>query len=218
MTTKAVSAPTQRGFLRPRNIVLTVAGLALVAAMALDTTVVEIGADSASRAQGFSAQTYGPQEFPRIQTAIEGKAADAVALATQIAQDKDAAVAAHGTPSGVGPVMAVTFTGVAGEARSGVYTVAIDGMPEGTNVRVQTGPAINGTELRDAPGDIAFGQFTNQIEYQNAGAALNDEMKRQVLEGVDTTALTGKTIEVTGVFRLINPKNWLVTPVRMAVR
>ena len=42
---------------------------------------------------------------------------------------------------------------------------------------MQTGPAINGTDLRDAPGEIKFGQFTNQIEYQNAGAALNNAMK-----------------------------------------
>ena len=82
---------------------------------------------------------------------------------------------------------------------------------------MQTGPAINGTELRDAPGTIEFGQFTNQIEYQNAGAALNDEMKKQVLAGVNTANLNGKTITVTGAFRLINPKSWLVTPVRMSV-
>jgi predicted lipoprotein len=38
------------------------------------------------------------------------------------------------------------------------------------------------------------------------------------LTGVDTSALTGKTVEVTGAFRLINPKNWLITPVRLAVK
>ncbi len=72
-------------------------------------------------------------------------------------------------------------------------------------VRVQTGPAIMGTDLRDATGTIAFGQFTNQIEYQNAGSALNKQMKNDVLSKVDTTNLTGKTVSVVGVFQLTDP-------------
>ncbi len=39
-----------------------------------------------------------------------------------------------------------------------------------------------------------------------------------MLANVDTSALTGKTIAVVGVFKLINPKNWLVTPVRLEVQ
>ncbi len=73
-------------------------------------------------------------------------------------------------------------------------------------IRVQTGPAVNGTELRDATGEIQFGQFKNQIEYQNAGAALNNEMKKQVLQCVDVENLNGKTVSVVGVFKVVNPK------------
>jgi predicted lipoprotein len=43
-------------------------------------------------------------------------------------------------------------------------------------------------------------------------------MKEQVLAGIDNSALTGKSIEVTGAFTLINPKNWLVTPVELKVQ
>ncbi len=43
-------------------------------------------------------------------------------------------------------------------------------------------------------------------------------MKKQVLASVDTANLTGKTIKVVGVFRLLNPKNWLVTPVKLDVQ
>ena len=90
--------------------------------------------------------------------------------------------------------------------------------PTDVKIRVQTGPAINGTELRDATGTVQFGQFTNQIEYQNAGSALNNEMKQSVLAAIDTNALAGKTVNVVGAFRLINPKSWLVTPVRLEVQ
>jgi predicted lipoprotein len=43
-------------------------------------------------------------------------------------------------------------------------------------------------------------------------------MKKQVLEGVDVDNLVGKTVSVTGVFKLVNPKNWLVTPVGFEVK
>ncbi|RVA35667.1 DUF2291 family protein, partial [Mesorhizobium sp. M7D.F.Ca.US.004.03.1.1] len=118
----------------------------------------------------------------------------------------------------VGPVISVKFSGVVGEGKSGIYKVAVDGVPDTLMIRVQTGPAINGTELRDATGKITFGQFTNQIEYQDAGSALNNEMKKEVLAKLDTNALTGKTISVVGAFKLVNPKSWLVTPVSLEVK
>ena len=86
-------------------------------------------------------------------------------------------------------VYSTTFTGTVGEGQAGIYDVAIEGMPKNVTVRIQTGPAINGTELRDATGNYGFGQFTNQIEFQDAGAALNEEMKKQVLDPVDPSML-----------------------------
>ena len=83
---------------------------------------------------------------------------------------------------------------------------------------MQTGPAITGTDLRDATGKIAFGQFSNQIDYQNAGSALNKEMKLQVLSKIGTSNLTGKTISVVGVFELTDPNDWVVTPVKLTVQ
>jgi predicted lipoprotein len=192
--------------------------IVLIGAMALDTKVVVIGSGEDVSERAFSPEQFGREMFPQIRESVMGRAVDAVTLAEAIAADKAAAGEQYGVKGGVGPVMPVRFTGVAGEARSGVYTVKVKGVPEEIVIRVQTGPAINGTDLRDATGTISFGQFTNQIEYQDAGSGINNEMKRQVLAKIDTKNLTGKTISVVGVFRLINPKNWLVTPVEMSVQ
>src|SRR5690606_25837565 len=116
-------------------------------------------------------------EFPKVQADVEARAVDAPTLAAAIAADKDGAAKQYGVAAGVGPVMAVKFTGVVGEGKSGIYNVAVPDIGEVPRIRVQTGPAINGTDLRDATGKITFGQFKNQIEYQNAGSALNNEMK-----------------------------------------
>ncbi|SES36089.1 Predicted lipoprotein [Tranquillimonas rosea] len=216
MTSQATAS--RRGGPGKGTLIASAAAVVLVVAMALDTTVVEIGSEQASQDQGFNAESFGEERFPEIQAGIRDRAVPAEQLAAAIAEDKAAAGEEYGTPGGIGPIMPVTFTGTAQDAKSGVYTFDVPNVPEELTIRVQTGPAINGTDLRDAPGDIEFGQFRNQIEYQNAGAALNTEMKEQVLADIDTANLSGKSVTVTGVFKLINPNNWLITPVEMSVQ
>lgn len=192
--------------------------LLVLGAMVLDTTVVPIGSEQDLRQQAFDPDRYGAEQFPRIRDLVIARAPDAVALATDLAADKKAATEKFGTPATTGAVMPVKLTGVVGEGKSGIFALAVEGLPEGTKVRVQTGPAINGTDLRDIAGDIAFGQFKNQIEYQNAGAGINRAMATDVLDGLDRASLPGKTVSVTGAFMLINPKNWLITPVAFEVQ
>ena len=215
-TTGTLSASASRA--TRRKAITAIAMVVLVGAIAIDTKVVTIGGEEDLRQQAFDPDRFGQQEFPRIQEYVAGKAPEAEALARELAADKSAAIAAHGTMAGAFPVMPVTFTGTVGAGKSGIFSVAVKGLPEGTGVRVQTGPAINGTELRDITGDIAFGAFKNQIEYQNAGAGINRAMTAAVLDGLDREALTGRTITVTGAFTMINPRNWLVTPVALEVQ
>lgn len=212
-TAPKAPAPSRRGLLIGAGL-----AAAVLVVMALDTTVVHVGSEADIRAQAFSPDTYGTGEFPRIQAFVTEKAVDAATLAPAVLADKDAAATQYGTPASTGAIMFVTLSGVVGEAKSGVYTLAVEGVPEDITVRVQTGPAINGTDLRDAPGDIAFGQFKNQIEYQDAGSGINRAMKAAILDGIDTANLTGKTMQVTGAFRLINPKNWMITPVEVTIQ
>lgn len=205
-------APSRRGL----YLSLTL-GVLVLGAIALDTTVVQVGSEADNRQQAFSADAYGTAEFPRIQAFVQERAVDAVELAEALAADQGAAVAAYGTPASTGAIFSVRATGVAGQPRAGVYPLEVEGLPEGLTLRVQTGPAINGTDLRDAPGDIAFGSFKNQIEYQDAGSGINRAMAAAVLTPIDTAELSGRTITVTGAFRLINPANWLITPVALEV-
>ncbi|MGR7921450.1 DUF2291 family protein [Zobellella sp. An-6] len=190
----------------------------LVSAMALDTKVIVLGSDQDIRQQAFSPDAYGLQEFPRIRHHILENAVDARVLWEDIQLDKAAAGQKYGVSVGAASVIPVSFSGTVGSGNAGIYYVDVEGMPDGQKIRIQTGPAIHGTDIRDATGTIEFGQFKNQIEYQDVGAALNRAMKDEVLASIDTSSLTGKTVEVTGVFKLINTNNWLVTPVRLEVK
>lgn len=214
----AIAAPKALTSSRKSLYLSGAIALAVVAAIGLNTTVVRIGSEADVRQQVFSPDAFGEAEFPRIKSFVTEKALDAATIAPEVLSDKVAAGKKYGTVSSTGAIMMVRVTGVLGESKAGNYDLAVDGMPADIKVRVQTGPAINGTDLRDAPSDIEFGAFKNQIEYQDAGSGINRAMKKAVLDGIDTTSLTGKTVEVVGTFRLGNPKNWLITPVSVVVK
>ena len=212
------AAPIRRIKPRTRLVVLSAAAVLLLAAMVFDTRIVRIGSGADTPHGAFSAAEYGKATFPKVQAAIVERAVEAKTLAAAIDKDRAAAAKDYGVEAGAGTQMPVKFTGVVGKGDSGVYDVAVEGVPATVAIRVQTGPAINGTDLRDATGTISFGQFVNQIDYQNAGSALNKEMKKQVLAKIDAGALTGKTVAVVGAFHLTDPKTWLVTPVKLDVQ
>jgi len=201
-----------------RPIVASAALIVVLIAMAVSTKVVRINSAANDSPGSFGAADYGNSEFPKVQAAIERRAVSASTLASAIAKDSAAAAKRYGTETSAGPEFPVKFSGAVGNGDFGTYTVSVSGVPKSIVIAVQTGPAIMGTDLRDATGTINFGQFTNQIEYQNAGSALNKSMKKAILSKLETDKLKGKTISVVGAFQLSDPKSWLVTPVKLDVR
>ncbi len=216
-TTSTLAAP-RRDKTRVRAAVAAALAVALAAAMALDTTWVRSGGAADVPPGTFSPLAYGQKTFPAVQKAILSRAVPAPVLAVAIAKDPAAAAKQYGVESGIGVEYPVSFTGTLGDGDFGNYDVRVDGMPDAPRIALQTGPAIMGTDLRDATGTIQFGQFTNQIDYQNAGSALNKEMKKQVLSKLDTTDLKGRTVSAVGVFQLADSAKWLVTPVSLEVK
>lgn len=214
----ATDASARRGVSRrTRQGIFAAIVVVVIAFLVLGTRVVPMDGEQPVAEGAFDAETYGPENFPAVQEGVIERAVDTATLAEALASDQSAAESEYAVESSGGPVFSVTMSGTFGEGGSGILDFHVDGLPDDLTVRVQTGPAINGTELRDATGEIVFGQFTNQIDFQNAAAALNEEMKAQVLDGVDVADLEGRTATVTGAFTLINPEMWLVTPVHLEV-
>lgn len=202
---------------RKRAAVVALVTVVLLAAIALDTKMVKISSAENVTEQGFSPEAYGAKTFPEIRQYVVSHAVDAATLYAALKADRQAATGKYGVGSPM-PVFSVSASAVAGESKSGIYDLKIAGLPDEVRVRLQTGPAINGTELRDASGTLQFGDFKNQIEYQNAGSAINRAMKASVLEPLKGENLQGKTVNVVGVFRLLTPTSWLITPVSLEVK
>ncbi len=219
MTPPAKDVADRRAASRRRNLIVRIAvPVAVIIAIALGTHVVSDKSALASGPKTFSAASFGKANFAKVQAAITKRAAPAAVLATAVKANQTSAVKKYGidVAGAPGPELCVRLTGVAGAAQDGIYTLKVAGLPASLIVRVQTGPAINGTDLRDASGLFTFGQFTNQIDYQNAASALNTELKTQVLAKVDPQNLKGKTVTLVGAFQLINPNGWLITPATMS--
>ena len=206
-----------------RSLIAPVVILVLLAAMALNTKFVSATDDQEAN-KAFSAAEWAAENYePVVVPWIEQNAVDAPDLFDAIAADVDAAGEEYGArPSATSAwAFPVQFTGVAGEVQpiNGQMAVEIEGMPADAQVFVQMGPAISGSALRDVTGEVEFGMFTNQTEYQTVGLELNNLAKAAVLDGIDAASLAGKTITVEGAFGYASasPNKWLVVPVRLEV-
>jgi len=145
---------------------------------------------------------------------------EAIDLATLLADlEAGAEESEFGNTSGASSAYAfpVTFTAVAGELKAPILPVTVDGVPKGTTVQIQVGPAVSGTALRDVTGTVDFNDFANQLDYQNAAGELNNRVKTEVLEQFDAVAAQGKTIVVTGAFLRVNPSLVSVVPISIEV-
>lgn len=205
---------------RRGRVITTIVVVLVVLAAALSTKIVSNDSPTLAGPTAFDAKSYGEKNFPEIVKYVDDKAVEATKLATALQADPGAATQyGVASSSGVGAVVPVEFTGTVGPAdQTGLPVVTVPGVPAGFVIHVQFGPAINGTDLRDATGKVTLNDFENQIQYQNAGAALNDQVKSQVLAKLQGQDLTGKTVAVKGVVTIINPQNWTVTPTSVEVQ
>lgn len=218
-SSRTPAGPGRRPARRGRIVTAVVVVLVVLAAV-LNTKVVSNDSKELVGPKAFDPKSYGAEQFPKVATYVSGKAVSATELATALQADPTAAKK-YGVASstGIGAVVPVSFTGTVGAAdQTGLPVVTVPGVPAGFLVHVQLGPAINGTDLRDASGDVSLNDFENQIQYQDAGAALNDQLKAKVLAPLAGQDLTGKTIAVEGVTTLINPQSWNVTPTSVKVQ
>jgi predicted lipoprotein len=199
-------------------MVLAVLGLAVVVFAAMSVKVVSIE-EAASAEQGdFDPAEYAAERYDDIAAYVEDNAIELPALLTQLEGGADEAELGNTSGASSAYAFPVTFTAVAGAVTPPVLPVTVEGLPEGTVVQVQVGPALNGTALRDVSGTVSFNEFTNQLEYQQVATELNNRVREEVLAEFDAAAAGGRTVTVTGAFLRVNPQLVSVVPVSIEVQ
>lgn len=109
--------------------------------------------------------------------------------------------------SGVGRVIELDKASLMGMAL--IDTEPFDGVAD---LKMQIGPVISGTALRDALPFIQFGDVTNQMEFASISRELHNRVKQEVLASRDLDALIGTEIYFVGAFSLDTLENVTITP------
>jgi predicted lipoprotein len=100
---------------------------------------------------------------------------------------------------------------------AGVALLEIAAPGDNGEVLLQLGPVIKTSAVRDALRFVNFGDFTNQVDYANISREINLRVKEKIVAPLDKAALTGKTVEILGVFAHEAGSPILITPVRLTV-
>lgn len=211
----------KRLFGLPKPVVVGIPILAFVVAAVFSVTPLTAGAGGGSGPAAFDAASYAKGAYSKtVLPYITANAVDLSTLLADLSTDAAAAEKKYGHDAGAGSQFSfpITTTAVAGKVENGLLPLTLATPPAKFTVFMQIGPAINGTALRDVTGKIAFGQFQNQIDYQDAALALNAEAKSLVLDKLDPTTLDGKKLTIVGAFQAsVNPGFVAIVPTKVTV-
>jgi predicted lipoprotein len=159
----------------------------------------------------------------RVLPTVETTSISIDKLIPALEKDPESAVKDFGNNVGGAYNFLIHFTGTVSSvdtsSMTGTVTVKVPYGSEELSVKVQIGPIILGTALRDALKFISFEQFLNQIQYGGVSDELNTRVEKNVVSKLDLKTLEGKTVSVKGAFTYdgSNAKDILVTPVLVTV-
>lgn len=159
----------------------------------------------------------------KVLPTVDQHAVEIGQLLPALEKSPEAAAKEYGNNVGGADNFLVHFAGrvTAVDTSSLTGSVTVNAVLDGgaVAVKIQIGPIILGTALRDAVKFISFEQFTNQMQYGGVSDELNSRVTRDVLSKIDVKGLKGKRIDVKGAFIYDtgSPKTLLVTPVIVKV-
>ncbi len=189
------------------------AALAFVCAIALSgckivkTPTAEEAAEAASG--GFNPDRMVAESWDtKVVPYLDKKAGGFQEVAALASGNPEAAGAKYGHKEKQGSApwtFATRLTGtiVAAETKSRSAYVDVDADGDGkADARVQIGPAIRGTAIRDSLDFVNFNEFKNQIEWAQYGKSFNTHVNDLILEKLSRDGLVGKKVEALGAFPL----------------
>ncbi|WP_136192559.1 DUF2291 family protein [Actinomyces procaprae] len=209
---------TRRG--RPWGVIFKVVGAVVILAICfLGTTfMTPKEAEAVLTAGSTDPVAYANEHYDSTIAYVNDNATDLAGLLEDLQEDEEGASEELGHRDGEAAyTFAVTTTGTVEEGGFGQVNLAVDGVPSGVTVSVQTGPAVMGTALRDVTGEVTFDMFENQIDYAQVGLSLNDPLKTGVLAENDLGSMIGQKITVVGAFAYSDPAHVVITPISIEV-
>ncbi len=214
---------------RPKLVACAVAASAVALLVAFDPPWVT---ESLSKANAGSAiagsQNLNPDAYvasiwaSKVLPTVKKSAVDATTLLAELRKDKAAASKRYGHYSVLNspPAFLVKGSGrvVSVDTVSLISTIGVAlGSSAKPDVRLQIGPIISGTDVRDALPFINFNQFVNQVQFGEVAIALNSKVRETALARLNPAKLKGKHVTFIGAFTDTSTANVLITPITLKV-
>ncbi len=97
----------------------------------------------------------------------------------------------------------------------GYLTIKLDGYDGDETVKVNVGPVITSTSVRDSLSFISLGDYKDTTEWSKLSQSINNMVLENVISSVDLASLKDQKISFTGAFSTdpSNPTTVEVTPV-----
>ncbi len=185
-------------------------------------TVQEDRALRARQSRDFDANAYVAGIWQgRVVVEVRQRAVPAAQLASGLGAGFDTIGAKYGRRAGEGSPWTfsvsgtATVTAVDTRSRRGFLGLRVDGVPASTPIRLQIGPILSGTTVRDGLDFLAFNDFSDQLAYADVGRALNRHVQ-DLVRRREPLLKTGSRIRFVGTTSLMTPQDpWLITPVEL---
>ncbi|MDI6909046.1 DUF2291 family protein [Nocardioides sp.] len=213
-----MSSP-RRSSPRTRRSIAAVALAVLVAAMGFSTTWLSPEEEEAINPPAFVAADFVEENFSGWQQTITESAVDIAVLAPAVDENLAAAGAEYGQDLGSNAyAFPVTATGTIKEVDANFALLEVAGVPQDVEVRIALGNVLQGTAVRDAIGDVKFGDFQDQTAFQSVANEIKIKIQSDVLTSVQPDLAAGVQVTVVGGWATGGPpKSFIIHPVSIEV-
>ncbi|MFC4222989.1 DUF2291 family protein [Lysinibacter cavernae] len=167
----------------------------------------------------FVAADFAAEHYDGIVDAVTENAMPLTELAAELAAAPETAGERLGTVAGTDKyAISVDATGTVTAIDDRFITLLVDGMPDGSDVRIAIGQAINGTALRDVTGTVKFSDFPGQTDYQQVANEYRTLTVARVVDKLGPVTI-GQRLSSTGVFVTNSgpAATFMLTPVSIEV-
>ncbi|AZO95819.1 DUF2291 domain-containing protein [Halocella sp. SP3-1] len=194
-------------------------------------TVVELNKDSSSENEiivTIDGEERGLESYvdsiwnDKIISYINKEAIDVNLVIKEIDKNLDAAGEKYGIKEAAGKPWKFIVKGkgkilsVNTESRNGTIDVDIEPYDGKKDLKIQIGPVIRGSSIRDSLNYISFNNFGNQIEYAKFSTEINNKINKEFLQNINFEELEGSVIDFQGIF-VVQSSEIVLTPVKIEV-
>jgi predicted lipoprotein len=155
---------------------------------------------------------------------LNQRAGDFKEVAAMAASDPDGAGKKYGHKEDQGNApwtFAAKVSGTVVKAETATRAAYLDTDIDGdgkADVRIQIGPVVRGTAIRDSLDFVSFNEFKNQIQWAEFGKAFNNHVNSLTLEKLPRDNLQGKKVEAVGAYPLPSSGQLpLLTPATISI-